>query len=102
MGMHRISYIQALFPLAPAYELSNARHQDIKGCDRLPVVVQTHVEGLDVLGIVVDNSGLLIDILRNVPLMLRCQINTPAHLQYIMRWSLPVALVNKHVWLQPC
>lgn len=66
-----------VFPLAAADQLSNLGHQHIHGSNCLAVVVQAHVEGLDLFRVVVDDHRLLVHHLRQVALMLGGQVNAP-------------------------
>mmetsp|Transcript_12279 Transcript_12279/g.18093 ORF Transcript_12279/g.18093 Transcript_12279/m.18093 type:complete len:524 (+) Transcript_12279:289-1860(+) len=65
------------FPLAPAYDLSNLGHQYVHGCHCPLVVVQLHVEGLDVFGVIPHYGRLLVHLLRDVALVLRPHVNAP-------------------------
>src|SRR5690606_37844320 len=50
LGHAPVEHVQALLALAAADDLADARSQHVHGGDGLAVVVQAHVEGLDLLG----------------------------------------------------
>lgn len=69
-----------VLPLAAADELPDLWHQHVHGCHRLAVVVEPHIEGLDLLGVVVHDDWLLVDHLTQVALMLSGKVNAPVHI----------------------
>ena len=64
--------------LAAAGDLANTGHQAVHSGNGLAVGVQLHVEGLDVLGVVGDEDGLLKDDFGQIPLVLGLQVAAPA------------------------
>ncbi len=67
-------HIVTLLPLRAADDLADARHQQIHRGDGLAVVVEAHVEGLDLLGVVENGGGLLEIFLRQPALVLRLEV----------------------------
>ncbi len=51
--------------------------EDIHGGDSLVIVVQSHVESLEGLGMVVDNDGLLEDFFNQISFVFTAHIDTP-------------------------
>src|SRR3546814_991042 len=51
-----VKHVQPLLALRTADDLADARRQHVHRGDRFAVIVQTHVEGLDVLGVVGDHN----------------------------------------------
>mmetsp|Transcript_29576 Transcript_29576/g.84843 ORF Transcript_29576/g.84843 Transcript_29576/m.84843 type:complete len:703 (+) Transcript_29576:138-2246(+) len=82
-----VQHVQALLALGPADDLADARGQDVHGGDGLLVVVEAHVEGLDVLGVVVQDRGLLVDLLGQISLVLGAEVHAPldGHLELGLR-----------------
>ena len=66
-----------LLPLAATDDFADSRSQDVHGGDGLLVVVQAHVEGLDVLRVVHQHDGLSDQFLGAVPLVLGLQVDAP-------------------------
>lgn len=54
--------VEAFLSLGPSNELSDLGHKDVHSGHGGIVVVEAHVEGLDSLGVVVDDGGTLIDL----------------------------------------
>jgi hypothetical protein len=77
-----LQVIDALLPLASADDLADARQQHVHRRDRLPAglaaVVLPHVEALDGLGVIDDDNGALVHFVRQVALVLACEVGTPA------------------------
>ena len=71
--------IQIRLTLGAADDLAHTGHQQVGGGHGLAVGVLLHIEGLDVLGVVGDEDGLLIDDLGDVPLVLGLQVTAPIH-----------------------
>ena len=63
----RLERLEGVLPLAAPDELPHARHQHIHGRHRLAIFIQLHIEGLDVLGVVVHDGGLLEHCLAEIP-----------------------------------
>lgn len=74
------AHLQAVFPLGSPDELAYFGHQHIHGSHGLAVLVGTHVERFDCLGVIVHDHWLLEHLLRQVALVLTCQVNAPFHL----------------------
>ena len=72
--------VQPLLALAAADDLADAGHQTVCRGHGLAVVVQAHVEGLDLLGIVGDEHGALEHLLGEIALVLGLQIGAPIYL----------------------
>ena len=70
--------VQPLLTLAAANQFPDAGHQDIDSGHRFAVVIQAHVEGLDVLGIVVHADRPAEVFFRQIALVLRLQVHAPA------------------------
>mmetsp|Transcript_28060 Transcript_28060/g.77232 ORF Transcript_28060/g.77232 Transcript_28060/m.77232 type:complete len:277 (-) Transcript_28060:829-1659(-) len=75
-----IQHVQALLTLSSTDELANARAEDIHGSDGFAVVVEPHVEGFAILGVVVNDGRLLVQFLSEVALVFRLQLLAPRHL----------------------
>ena len=75
-----LQQLQALLTLAAADDLADAGDQAVRGGHGLAVIVHPHVEGLDLLGIVGDEHGLLVHLLGEVALMLGLQVAAPVDL----------------------
>ncbi len=83
LGLHAqlldtgLQNVVVVLTLAAADDLADAGHQAVHGCHGLAVGVQLHIEGLDFLGVVCDEDGLLEDHLGEVPLVLGLQVGAP-------------------------
>jgi hypothetical protein len=75
--IRRSSTVQPLLALRAADDLPDPRRQHVHRRHRLPVVVLTHVERLDVLGVVHHHHGLTEVLLRQIPLVLALQVAPP-------------------------
>ena len=75
----------ALLALAAADDLADARHEQVGRRHRLAVVVQAHVEGLDVLRIVGHKHGLFVHLLGQIALVLGLQVDAPRHRVFELR-----------------
>ena len=75
----RQKHVKALLTLASADDLADAGHQKVHCGNRLAVVVEAHIERLDLLGIVDHEDGLLVDHLGEVSLVLGLQIAAPGN-----------------------
>ena len=86
LGLHAqlldaaLQQLQTLLALAAADDLADAGDQAVRGGHGLAVVVHAHVERLDLLGIIGDEHGALIDLLGEIPLVLGLQVAAPEHL----------------------
>ena len=69
--------VVVILTLAAADDLADAGNQAVHGGHGLTVGVQLHVEGLDLLGVVRDEDGLLEDHFRQVPLVFGLQVAAP-------------------------
>ena len=69
--------VQTFLALAAAHELADARHQHVHGSHRPAVVVEAHVERLDLLGIVGDDHGRAELLLGDVAFVLRLEVLAP-------------------------
>ena len=67
--------LQALLALAAADELADARHQHVHGGHGLAVVVQAHIEGLDLPRVVEHSHRRLEVLLGQEALVLRLQVS---------------------------
>ena len=76
----RLEHFQSLLPLGPADNLSDLWREDVEGGDSLSIGVKAHVEGFDVFGVVVEDDRLVEDVVAEVALVLRGQINAPVNL----------------------
>mmetsp|Transcript_14576 Transcript_14576/g.63141 ORF Transcript_14576/g.63141 Transcript_14576/m.63141 type:complete len:630 (+) Transcript_14576:1418-3307(+) len=74
-----LHYLQTLLSLRSADELANLGHQHVHRGHRLAVLVEPHVKRLDVLGVVVHDDRLLEDLLGQVALVLRREVDAPLH-----------------------
>ena len=72
-------HIKALLSLASADDLANAGNQHIHSGNRLAVVVESHIEGLDLLGIINNEYGTAVHLLGQVSLVLGLQIAAPGY-----------------------
>jgi hypothetical protein len=80
VGNALIELFEVLLSGGPSDELSNAGYKDIHGLNSLVVIVKLHVESLNVLGIVVKNDGAVEDLLGEMSLVLRSEVDTPVEL----------------------
>lgn len=80
VGDALVELFKVLLSGGPSDELANAGHKDIHGLNSLVVVVELHVESLDVLGVVVKDDGTVEDFLGEMSLVLRSEVNTPVEL----------------------
>ena len=69
--------IVVVLTLGAADDLADPGNQAVHGGHGLAVGVQLHIEGLDLLGIVRDEDGLLKDHFRQVPLVFGLQVAAP-------------------------
>src|SRR5205085_9874869 len=77
-------YIVAFFALASPDDFSNLRYQDIHRAHGFAVLVHTHVERLDLRRIVVQDDGLLENLLGQEAFVFGLKIQSPAH--RIFKW----------------
>ena len=75
----RIEHIEPLLALAAADDLADAGREHVHRGDGAAVVVDAHVERLDVLGVVHHDHRLLDVLLGQIALVLRLQIDAPVH-----------------------
>ena len=75
-----LQQLVAVLTLASADDLADTGDQAIHSSDGLSVLVQLHVESLDLLRVVGDEDGLLEDLLGEAALVLGLQIAAPEHL----------------------
>ena len=80
VGDALIELFKVLLSGGPSNELSNAGYKDIHCLNGLVVIVELHVESLNILGIVVKNDGTVEDFLGEMSLVLRSEVNTPVEL----------------------
>ncbi|ETW02175.1 hypothetical protein H310_05743 [Aphanomyces invadans] len=73
----RFQHVQAFFTLGTADDFTNLRDKHVASRDSLVVFVQAHVERLDLLGVVVQHDGLLVDLLRDESLVLAAEVVAP-------------------------
>ena len=78
-------HVVALFALAAADDLADARRQHVHRADCLAVLIEPHVEGLNVRRVVGDGDGLFENFLGQIALVLALQIGAP------VRGEFPVA-----------
>ena len=69
--------IVVVLSLASTDDLADARNETVNGCNRLSILVQFHVERLDLLRIIGYEYRTLVDLLGQVALMLGLQITAP-------------------------
>ena len=74
--------LQIILSLAAADNLSDARHQTVHSRHGLSVLVQLHIEGLDLLGIIRHKDRTLENLLGQIALVLRLQIASPVYLVF--------------------
>ena len=70
-------HVEALLTLRTADNLANAGNQAIRSGDGLAVVVEAHVEGLDVTRVVGHERGALEVLLGEEALVLGLKVNAP-------------------------
>jgi len=80
IGDALIELFEVLLSGGPSDELSNAGYKNIHGLNGLVVIVELHVESLNVLGIVVKNDGTVEYLLGEMSLVLRGEVNAPVKL----------------------
>lgn len=80
-----LQHLQPLLPLRPPHNLPHLWRQDVKGCNRLAVVVVAHVEGLDVLGVVEEDNWPVEDVLTQVSLVFRSEVHSPLDFVFALR-----------------
>ena len=71
--------VEAVLPLRAADDLTDLGHQHVHGRHRPLVVVEVHVEGLDLLGIVDHHHRPPHVFFHEVPLMLALEVDAPGH-----------------------
>ena len=67
-------HIVTLLPLRAADDLADARHEQIHRGDGFAVLVEAHVEGFDLLGVVENGGGLLEILFREPALVLGLEV----------------------------
>ncbi len=77
LGQAGIQHVQTLFTLGATDDLADARGQYVHGGNCLAVVVETHVEGLDVFRVVLHHHRRLEVLLGQIALVLGGEIDTP-------------------------
>ena len=75
-----LQQLQTFLALAAADDLADAGDKAVRRGHGLAVVVQAHVERLDLLGIVGDEHRLLVDLLGEIALVLGLEVGAPLHL----------------------
>ena len=107
VGDALIELFKVLLSGRPSNELSNAGYKDIHCLNGLVVIVELHVESLYVLGIVVKNDGTVEDLLGEMSLVLRSEVNTPvelvlkldlALLDFLLKDSNTICVGNSSEW----
>lgn len=58
-------------------------HQNIHRSDSFLIIVELHIKGLDVLRVVVNNRGFLVDLLTDVALVLGAKVHTPLNVHLL-------------------
>src|SRR5689334_14379178 len=76
-GHELVEHVEAFFALGAADDLAHAGGEDLHGGNGFAVVVDAHVEGLDVLGVVHDDDGLLEMVLGEVAILLGLEVDAP-------------------------
>ena len=71
--------LKDLLSLRPTDDLSNFRGQNVKGSNCLAILVLLHVEGFEVLRVVVKDDGSTVDVIAKVSLVLRSKVDSPDH-----------------------
>mmetsp|Transcript_15973 Transcript_15973/g.28668 ORF Transcript_15973/g.28668 Transcript_15973/m.28668 type:complete len:225 (-) Transcript_15973:1146-1820(-) len=69
--------LEVVLALGSANQLADLGNEHVHGSDGFSVGVQLHVEGLDILGVIVDDGGHLEDLLGEVPLVLGLEVDSP-------------------------
>ena len=72
-----LEQLDALLALAAADDLADAGNEAVRRRDGLAVVVEAHIERLDLLRIVRDEHGALKDLLGQIPLVLGLEVDAP-------------------------
>ena len=80
VGDALIELFKVLLSGGPSNELSNAGYKDIHCLNGLVVIVELHIESLNILWIVVKNDGTVKDLLGEMSLVLRSEVNPPVEL----------------------
>ena len=75
-----LEHIETLLALAAADDLADAGHKAVRRGDSFAVVVQAHIERLDLLGIIGDEHGALEDLLGEKALVLGLEVGAPVDL----------------------
>mgnify|MGYP001646557849 CR=1 FL=1 len=75
-----LEHVETLLALAAADDLADAGHKAVRRGDGFAVVVQAHIERLDLLGIIGDEHGALEDLLGEETLVLGLEISAPVDL----------------------
>ena len=73
----RKQLIVVILSLASADDLTDSRNETVNSCDRLAVLIQLHVERLNLLRIIGYKYRALVDLLGQVTLMLGLKIASP-------------------------
>src|SRR5690606_9774861 len=73
----RFQDIQPFFPLRTTDDLTNARKQDIHSRNGFIIIVQAHIESLDLLWIIEKNHRAFKMFFHQEALMLALQVNSP-------------------------
>src|SRR3989339_1097492 len=83
----RFQDIDPFFPLAPPDHLSYPGNQEIHGGDGFSVIVQTHVESLDLFRVVGHEDRLFKNLVREIAFVLGLQIDPPFYRIIEFFWS---------------
>ena len=75
-----LEHVEPLLALAAADDLADAGHKAVRRGDGFAVVVQAHIERLDLLGIIGDEHGALEDLLGEETLVLGLEVGAPVDL----------------------
>ena len=70
-------HLEALFALAAADDLAYAGNEAVGSGNGLAVIVEAHIEGLDLLGIIGDENGALENLFGEIALMLGLKVDAP-------------------------
>jgi hypothetical protein len=70
---------QAFFPLASPDQFTDSRHQKVHGCHGLIIIIESHIKGLDILGIISDKNRFAEYFLGQVPLVFGLEVATPGY-----------------------
>lgn len=73
-----------LLSLRPTNNFSDLRSQDVESSNCLAILVVSHVEGLDMPGIVIQNNWSMEDMLTQISLVLGSQIHAPFDLVLVL------------------